>query len=124
MHFTRCYRVPGGEELIAEQPLLPRLQSPHNLQDDLEQVAHDAVVRHVEDRGIGVGVDRDNHARKGVYGDAVVSDPRGPFGGKCRVGRGGSWMTPEMSLRGSDRSGMALPDAAYKDVGLRVALSF
>jgi formylglycine-generating enzyme required for sulfatase activity len=55
----------------------------------------------------------------GPYGEASVTDPKGPIGGQFRVLRGGSWSCGPSSCRSAYR-GFYYPGEGRDDYGLRV----
>jgi len=57
---------------------------------------------------------------KGYYARSPSVDPPGPGGGKLRVSRGGSWLSPTMRLRTSNRLAYD-PNRRLKHTGFRCA---
>ena len=57
----------------------------------------------------------------GDYSSGRQTNPKGPYDGSCRVGRGGSWDYYAGCCRSSDRCSH-LPTTRYNSLGLRLAL--
>ena len=53
------------------------------------------------------------------YGESPKDDPKGPVTGKCRVVRGGAWISVPSFCRSAGRIGDS-PDILYGDNGFRV----
>ena len=57
----------------------------------------------------------------GDYSSGAQTNPTGPYGGSCRVGRGGSWDFNARNCRSSNRI-IYEPTLRFYDLGLRLAL--
>src|ERR1700761_1928049 len=101
----RCcsYSCSNGTSMARLSLALALLDLVEKLRDDGEQVAHDAVVGDLEDRGLGVLVDRDDRLG-GLHAGPVLDGAGDPDGG--------------VELRGDGLAG--LPDLERVRVPARV----
>lgn len=58
----------------------------------------------------------------GFYSSSLEENPQGPYDGRLKVNRGGSWTTPAVNCRNSYRHTNYV-DEAFHDLGFRLALA-